>query len=998
MAGGTAKVFTIAPGEPFVDALARGIVAQVGDTPEALARVRVLLPTRRACRALREAFLRQSQGRTMLLPVMTPLGDVDEDDLMLEGGDLDDTLSTRPAIGAMQRQVLLAQYVRALDPDTPPEQAVRLGAELARLVDQAHTEGLDLADLPGLVSDESLSEHWQKTVRFLSIVGETWPGVLAERNMLDPAQRRDALLRARAAAWAENPPATPVIAAGSTGTIPATAHLLDVVARLPQGALVLPGLDTAAPDAVWTALDPTHPQYGMARLLDRIKVARTDVAPWPGSDTEKSPRQRLWDLALVPADATDLWRQGLDDIDLTQALGGLTRIECETPREEAAAIALILRQALQTPSKTAALVTPDRGLARRVAVEMRRWGVAVDDSAGQPLDQTQAGAFFHLVADMVAEDFHPVAVLACLKHPLAACGLEPHVLRTGARSLEAACLRGPRPEGGLKGLGERLRTFLGNKRDKRRFAKMGFAKAQVTQVLSVLKDITDPFCDVLKTGQPQPPATLLRAHADAAERLAATDAEQRRLWAGDAGEALASFIAEAFEALGRFEAIAAQDYPALIRALMANRPVRPRYALHPRVHIWGLLEARLQRADTVVLGGLNEGTWPAETQPSPWMSRPMMTAFGLPVPERRVGLSAHDFIQAAGAPDVFITRAKRAEGSPQVPSRWLTRLDTLLGEAKLPPDASWTAWAEELTRPEAEAQSCRPPKPTPPLSARPRRLSVTRIETWFRDPYSIYARYILGLEPLEPIDADAGAAEKGTVIHDVLERFIRQNMGSLPDDPEAELLDIGEKVFAQTISSPAVRAFWWPRFKRIAHWFAEFETRRRANGCAPALVEGEGEATLDGLAGPFTLTAKADRFDRTPASGLSIIDYKTGIVPSPKQTARLFSPQMQLEGLIAQRGGFKGIPADAPIEEFLYLRLSGARPPGEEKPLNVDPETAINETFAGLMRLIHKFDDPHTPYLSRTRAQFEARYGDYDHLARVKEWRTAGEGNGGDDA
>lgn len=988
------SVYTIPPSQPFVDSLARGILDQVGDAPQSLASVHVLLPTRRACRSLREAFLRLSDGKPMLLPVMLPLGDVDEDELALEGVGVEDSLDLPPAIGAMTRITQLARFVMAMDPDTTPDQAVRLAEELARLVDQVHTEGLDLASLPDLVKDEELSKHWEKTVKFLSIVGDTWPKVLADKGVLDPAKRRDMLLRARATSWAQNPPSGPVFAAGSTGTIPATSDLLTVIANLDKGAVVLPGLDLNAADDVWGNLEPSHPQYGMARLLEKLSVTRADVALWPKIESADDPRQRLVQRALVPAEATHLWRDHpLSDADIQQSLDGMVRVDCPGPREEAGAIALILRQALEDKDQTAAFITPDRQLARRVAVELGRWNVDVDDSAGLPLDQTPPGAFFNLVAQMAADGFHPVSVLACLKHPLAAGGVKPHALRTDVRALEAACLRGPRPAKGLDGLEARHRVFRHDPEGhaEKRLVRMGFDANAPRSVLNLLDTVMQPLTDAL--GQTQAdPCELLKLHAAAAEALARTDAaeDERLLWAHDAGEALSTFVAEAHDALSDLGPISAEQYPALIKALMAGRAVRPRYTKHPRVFIWGLLEARLQRADVTVLGGLNEGSWPPESDASPWMSRPMMRAFGLPLPERRTGLAAHDFVQAAAAPRVYLTRAERSGTSPQTLSRWLVRLDTMLGETKMAREPKWLDWARDLTRPEGKVTPCLPPKPTPPVTTRPRQLSVTAIEKWIRDPYSIYAQYVLGLRPLDDIDADASAADRGMVVHDILERFVKANMESLPDDPVAELLKIGEVAFKENIASPGVRAFWWPRFKRIAVWFADFESKRRAAGFVPVLVEDKGQTELDG----FTLTAKADRMDVDVSGGLVIMDYKTGQAPTTKQVACGLTPQLPLEGLIAQRGGFPGVAKEHPVANLVYVRLTGGRAPGKEKPVKLDGVEAVQAAFEGLTKLIHKFNQEDTPYLSRPRAQFLSRFGDFDHLGRVKEWSGEGEGGG----
>jgi len=994
-----AHVFTISSSENFVEVLAQGILDRVGDAPEKLASVRVLLPTRRACRSLREAFLRRSDGKPLLLPMMIPLGDVDEDDLALETLTFDDELNLAPAIGSLDRLTLLARLVMQMQDEMTADQAVRLAEELASLVDQVHTEGLNLANLPDLVKDRELSEHWQQTVEFLSIIGDAWPKILHAKDALDPASRRDQLMRMRAKSWAAQSPKGWIIAAGSTGSIPATAELLNVIAHLDNGALVLPGLDQDAQEQVWQDLEPSHPQFGLAQLLEKIQVRREAVQPWPASTTPDPCRERLLQHALIPATASHLWRQhALSKHDLDKALDGLNYIECPSPREEAQTIALVLREALNTPQQTAALITPDRQLARRVAIEMARWNIEVDDSAGQPLDQTPAGTFFNLVLQMAADDFHPISILAALKHPLAGGGQPPQNLRHQVRALEAVCLRGPRPGEGLNGLQERLRVFNSQADEyaHRRVLQLGLEAIGARNVLVLLQRHVQPLADALKSKQADPCA-ILKLHVEICEALSQTDnpADQRRLWAKDDGEALSAFAAEAHDALSNFGTIAGEQYPALIKTLMAGRAVRPLYGKHPRIFIWGLLEARLQRADVTVLGGLNEGSWPSEVNASPWMSRPMMKAFGLALPERRIGLAAHDFVQACAAPKVYLTRSKRSGTSPQVPSRWLVRLNTMLIDRDIPGDSHWLDWALKLTQPDGPSRPCRPPCPTPPVSARPRKLSVTAIEKWMRDPYAIYAARILNLQPLESIDADASAADRGNVIHNVLERFIKNNLKTLPENPLAELLAMGETIFKEEIASPSVRAFWWPRFKRIAAWFADFETTRRSQGLAPALIEEKGQIVLEGFAGNFTLTAKADRMDIDIDGGLTIMDYKTGVPPSKKQVECGLAPQLPLEGLIASRNGFSAVAKEHPLACMMYVRLTGGRIPGEQKIIDLDGRQAMVEALAGLTKLIHKFDDETTPYLSRPRPKFKSKYGDYDHLGRVKEW--TGEGEGDDD-
>jgi ATP-dependent helicase/nuclease subunit B len=973
--------FTIPPEVPFVDALARGILDEVGEGPE-LVRTRILLPTRRACRSLADAFLRLGDGRPMLLPRLTPLGDIDEDDLAFEGWEVsalgEDSAGGAdipPAIAPLRRELMLTRLILADKKAPGVDQAVALAHELARLLDQVHTERLGLDGLERLVPDD-YAQHWQVTLSFLRILTDVWPGIVAEEGVLDPAERRNRLLAAQAEAWSRRPPEGAVIAAGSTGSIPATADLLQVIADLPQGAVVLPGLDRDMDDTAWKVLGSSHPQYGMARLLDRLGVARKDVAAWPEAEGARGIRSRvlLVNRALRPAEATETWRE--EAAPPKDALNGVEVVACPGPQEEAGVIALAMRQVLEDESSTAALVTPDRGLARRVAAELARWGVDVDDSAGRPLAQTPPGAFLRLTARMAAEVLAPIPFLACLKHPLAAAGLSTVACRTQVRRIELDALRGPRPQPGADG----LRAALKGKRD-----LMGF----VDRVETALA----PFTRLLKRSA-VPLTDLLKAHVEAAEALAATDADTgaSRLWAGDAGEAAAAFIAELNEAGETLAAIEPESYAALLDGLMGGHVVRPRYGAHPRLSIWGLMEARLQRADVMILGGLNEGTWPPEVPASPWMSRPMMERFGLPLPERRIGQTAHDFVQAFAAPRVLVTRASRVEGTPTVPSRWLLRLETMVRGTPLAEvfkgNDQWLRWQEQLDKP-ARRIEVRPPAPRPPVAARPRKLSVTRIETWMRDPYGIYARYILRLQALDPIDADPGAADYGSFIHDALDKFLVAYPKVLPDDALERLLEIGKDCFGASLARPGIEAFWWPRFERIARWFVDEEAGRRAE-VVTSLSEARGKLIIQGPAGPFEINGIADRIDRLKDGGLVIVDYKTGAIPAHREIAAGYAPQLPLEGAIAAAGGFDKLGKQMPTE-LEFWQLTGGNPAGERCPVKGDTPTLVREALEGLQRLIAEFDNPDTPYQARPRPDAAPRYDDYEHLARVKEW-SAGEG------
>lgn len=985
-------LYTIAPALPFVDALAAGILERIGHDPLALAGCTVLLPNRRACRTLREAFLRISRGSPQLLPRMSPIGDLDADELSLGLADLPglaEGLELPPAMDEVHRQLLLARAILRLGATEAPDQAVRLSVELCRLRDQMIAEGVDAERLDGIVPEDH-ARHWQITLDFLKILREVWPLIEAAEGAVDAATRSRTMLEAQAALWRERPPAGPVIAAGHTHVSAAAAGLLSVVAALPRGMVVLPGLDTDMDERSWEALDEAHPQYELSCLLKALGARREDIRPWEGAHASRpragaAARTRLIAEALRPAATTEAWRD-LADID-EAALAGVTRIDCPGPREEAGAIALMLREALETPGRTAALVTPDRTLARRVATALGRWGIAIDDSGGRPLRDTAAGTFLRLVADCGFRQAEPVRLLELLKHPLTSAGRDPAAFRAMARRLELAVLRGPRPGPGFPGI-------------KAALAGAERAPEGLAAWLEHLGALMQPWLDAFAS-ESRPLTEWLKQHADLAEELAASNREigPERLWRHEDGEAAARFLNQLDRAAAGFPPLSGAEYVRLFEALLGAAPaVRPRYGRHPRLAILGLLEARLQRPDLVILGGLNEGTWPPDPGADPWLSRPMRKSLGLPTPERRIGLSAHDFAQLAHADEVVLTRSERVEGTPTVPSRWLLRLDTVLARLGLDDriggeGARWLAWAAELDRPGA-VRPAAPPEPRPPVRARPRKLSVTQVETWMRDPYAVYARHVLRLSALDPIAADPGAAERGQFIHAALDAFLRAHPDALPADAAERLKAEGERAFGDHLARPDVWAFWWPRFERIAEWFVAREIERRAT-IRTLATEAKGTFVLDGPAGPFTLTGTADRLDLLPDGSLAILDYKTGSPPGAGEIALGFAPQLPLEAAMAAAGAFEGLEP-RPVTELAFWKLTGGEPAGQEIPIEgSDVPRLASEARDGLLALIRAFDDPATPYRALPRPDRAPRYSDYAHLARVQEWATGG-GDGGE--
>ncbi len=975
-------VSTIPAGVPFVDALAKGLLAEADGDALALADMLVLLPNRRACRTLRDAFLRASQGRALALPAIQPIGDLDPDDLLIDAAT---ELDLPPAIGGIRRRLLLtrplAQSGRTID------QAGRLAEDLASLLDELQTERVAFDALGDLVPDH-LATHWQKSLQILKVLGELWPAVLADEEALDPAERRHLMLMAIAERWVDEPPRGRIIAAGSTGSIPATRELLRVIASLPNGEVVLPGLDWELDDEAWQALDPQHPQYGLCQLLASFGMPRQVVRLWPGVneaaarlDVRLAARRRLLSEVMRPSGLLGR-RRDAGAVD-PSAIEGLSLAEHPDPGVEALAITLRLRAALLEEGRRAALITPDRTLARRVVVELRRFGIRIDDSAGVPLDRTTPGSFILLAAKMIVDEVRPVALLSVLKHPLMRAGLDADVVRRRTRALDRLCLRGPAIIGGFSRIiGElnRLRQAAGDDRPDEQDQFL-----ELRDWLDALAHAALPFSELVSMDE-APLIALVEAHLRLVEALATVDGSAEALWAKEAGEAASLLFRELLEAAGPDDRIAPAAYPGLLAQLMTARPVRPKRPSHPRLFIWGQLEARLQQVDLVILAGLNEGVWPRAEEPGPWLNPSMRSSLGLPPLERRLGQAAHDFVQAAAGGEVVLSRAEKdLDGSPTVPSRWIVRLKAHLAaggiaEEDLAEDLAWQDWATDLDLPSGVTRPAEQPNPKPPVADRPRKLPVSDIERWMKNPYGLYAKRILGLKPLDPLEADPSAADRGMIIHKVLERFVKTYPGTLPGDAFERLRDLGVQAFARYNQRPQVRAIWWPRFLQAADWVVAREAAARP-ALSTILAEVKGELVIDAPAGPFCLTARADRLEQRADGGVNVIDYKTGTPPAKRDMANGLAPQLPLEGMMLTEAAFTDIGKGA-LADLQFWQLSGGEEGGK---LELRPSELALGVLGSLSILIRHYDQATTGYPASYRPP-TARRDDYDHLARLGEW------------
>jgi ATP-dependent helicase/nuclease subunit B len=863
-----------------------------------------------------------------------------------------------------------------------------------------------------------ICQYWQITLKFLQIARDVWPAILAERGAIEPAARRDRLIAAEARRLAAS--RAPVIAAGSTGSMPATARLLATIAHLPHGAVVLPGLDTALDDAAWDLIggsaDPIrpppiagHPQFAMHGLLARIGIARSDVVTLLPAAPHG--REVLLSEALRPAAATDRWRHSLAAANaagaLARAIDTVTVIEAANVEEEALAIAVALREALDVPARTAALVTPDRALARRVLVTLERWNITADDSGGDPLPETAAGVFARLVADAALERLSPVKLLALLKHPLARLGAAPGAHLPAVATLERALLRGPRPRAGSIGLAQALATFRAELAKLRAGESSSIHPAEPRAALSdaaldragrLLDRVAAALAPLERTASSgeQDFAALAAFHREAVAGASLSEDGMPAAFAGTDGVALDTAFADIDEKAQPFM-VEPADYVELFGVVIGDRVVRRPGAPESRVRIYGPLEARLTNVDRVVVGGLVEGVWPPDPRTDPWLNRPMRHALGLDLPERRIGLSAHDFAQLAGASEVFLTRASKVAGTPTIESRFLQRLAAVAGDAAwqaaVSRGESYRAFGRSLDEPKAPPRPVLCPQPKPPRAARPTRLSVTEIEHWLRDPYTIYAKHILKLPQLDQVDEPPGAADRGTAVHAAIGEFAKLYADRLPADPYDELIRIGRTHFAALEDYPEAKAFWWPRYERIAAWFADFE-RQRHGKMAAAHVEVRGELTIPlGDDRTFRLSGRADRIERLADGRYAILDFKTGQVPSDPQVQAGVSPQLTLEGAMLRSKGFPGIEDRVSLAELVYVKLKGGEPAGEESIVGVKgggPDAAAEKALARFTTLVTRFDDEAMPYRSLVLSMWKHRYGTYDDLARVKEWMLTG--------
>ena len=984
------QVYSIAAHRGFADALVAGLIPRYAEADVGLARLTLLLPSQRAARTVTEAFVRLAEGG-MLLPRMAVVGDLDLDETL--GPLLDPLLGGSeipPAADPTRRWLRLAEILRDVQgPDSPRGAALlRQAYEAGRTMDRLLVEGISPDDLlsesvVGLVGEQAA--HWSASTRTFLMTQQLWLAELAQRGEVDGPARRNLLFDHAARRWKAEPPPHPIVAAGVTSASPALARLLRVVSELPPqnsrgGAVILPDLDLALDAEVWEALgsagkpleagDPpfgrldavTHPQYHLKLLLNRMGIARGEVQPWHRSGLGAAPpaRSRAISNLFLPPKASARWVDLPED---QRRLSGVRLMESAHPGEEAQAIAILIREALATPERRVALITPDRGLASRVIAHLKRWGVEADDTAGTCLPQTPAGRLLLLLAQVAAEVAAPVPLVAVLGHPLVRQGEERPAWLEKVRALDLA-LRGPRRGPGLTPLRK-----LGSQID--------------DEWLDEVEGLLGPL---LAVGADLPLAQWLDLLILAAEGLCGG-----AIWGGPDGRMLSSFVEDLRDAArGVGSTIPTRDLAAVLHDAMNRCAVRPPWGGHPRVQIYGLIEARMSRADLVICGALHEGSWPASPGTESLLPPAVLRHLGVAGGEFRIGLSAHDLAAALGAPEVVLSWARRDEAGPVIPSRFVLRVQAMLGVqlAQIHREDDAVACAKAID--DAPLAPAYPrPKPDPSPEQRLVAISATALDRLRGDPYQFYASAILGLSALDALDSVPSAAWKGTAVHDILDRW--HKAGAVAD----ELIPLAHRVLDEMSAHPLMRSLWQPRLLKALEWVEEETVRQRGEGRTVLGTELRGEMLFDGI----RLHGRADRIDRIEGGKLAVVDYKTGKPPSPRMVEEGFALQLGLIGLIARAGGFKEIAGEP--ERFEYWSLS-KRPRGQEfgyweepilegaKKRGVLREEFLPEAERYLRDAIDKWIKGREPFTARLNPDYPG-YADYDQLMRLDEWQARGE-------
>ena len=985
---------------PFAATFAEHLISAHPTTadPFALSKVTVWVPSQRAVKSLREALMAEAHKQRkqgLLLPEIRAMHLGEEDaELLAFDPALSGELALNP-VPDIARLLYLARQVQYWQSITDGRhhigRAYESAVSLKKLSDRMKTYGISFEQLKNL-APKDMATHWEKNIAFLKIVLEHYPNWLEESGTHDPAECRKKLLEAQAITYTKTAPKGAVYLAGFTDTVPAGRALMRAILAHENGRMVVQGMDVAAMTSE-RGLPPTHPQYGLKELLQKLEISAEDFTHVKATTPQAKGREQLLKQVMLPEGQTEDW---LKNKAPDEAFNGVDYIPAASPREEADAIALMMRETLETPDKTAALVTTDRRLASQVADRLKYWDITVNDSAGEGLLRRPAGSFFTLVSAVAASRFAPLTLAQLFAHPLTYLGYSKSDFKRKAHRFEALLLRGPTPDSGLEGLHERLREVAHDR-------ELTDEDTQPLQeMLGQLATTFKPFLERGKASLKQ----WVSAHLEVAQTLANDETLTRKdsFLEQEDGEALYTCLQNLMHGHNDSDGMSLSDYQQWLEAFLGQVEVREKYAQHPRLFIWGPLEARLQTADKIIIGGMNEGTWPNAIKPDPWLNREMAAELKLPPMDMATGLNAHDFSSLFANPDVTLTRAVKDGGTPTLPSRYLLRLEALYQlrseeslHSFMRSGGKWIMmarkWATHLTKP-AEAT----PQPIAQTSVEvvPTELSASSVRTLMTCPYQLYGQKVLKLQPLDPFDQAPDAADKGNLIHDILEAFfVGEKAWGQPvtqdalADAEKHLIKIAEEKFT-SISSPASRALWLSRFRHAAKQFVAQEAQNHEQGRAFWLAERRGQMNI----AKALVHARADRIDRTP-NGAVLMDYKTGQTANTSAINSARDPQLAIEALLLKNGKyfFEGETVNA-LSGVELWKVGGTGDSGYARAVNythgqrnADPDALAEKAEQGLTRLVNYYHEDNAPFKAYADPLAQCQYCDFAGICRRHEWQ-----------
>ncbi len=1041
------KVYTISPMVSFVDTLAKSIVTRrINEecpdqkSPYFLSSTTIYMPTKRSAVGLAEALKSQKKIKSLFLPKIISIGEItDAENIFSVESTIENIFSEKnqkreisPLIRRLILTKLISSWARRIESSLSEKNtdlipiefgyssplveegsfsvaktigdALTLADSLGHLIDTLVIYKKTWQDVHSLLPQELSDAYWSISKDFLQIAAEAWPAFCHKEGVIDAAERRDLIISTEADRLLKELPRTPIIIAGSTGSMPSTSKLICAISKLPFGSVVLPGIDQNLDRESWEILSQdknqnncaSHPQTILSKLIRQIGVDRDDVVELSEPNNTLKFKEVFLSECMRPHETTHLW-SNLDrnqkKAEIFEGLQGVSYIEADNERDETLAISLMLRSSLEIPGKTAALITPDRSLAKRVNSELLRWGIYSDDSAGTPLHKSSIGTLASLLVSALVDRFSPVSLLALLNHCEVRLGLTKEILQIGISVIDLALSRTLIKSNDIGGIRDAFNLL--SKKDTEGIPANSVQRLTLEDwnyadvVLKKLELIYEPFHELNSSevnyffNLIEPSLNLILASPFDTHKISNIN-----------GSTEMSELFTAIRSMPDLELEASiGSFVSFFEQLMAGYTVPNHSASHPRVKILGLLEARLLHFDLIILGGLDEGIWPPETQSDPFLNRPWREELGIPTPERRIGQTAHDFISALGAREVVITRSLKRNGSPMIASRFIQRMIAVAGTEKFKILSDRGEVILNLARKLDDVeitQEVSRPEPIPPPHLLPRKLSVTEVELLRRDPYSIYAKHVLKLEYLEKIGYQIGSRERGNIFHLILSRFSENWPAILPEDALNKFLTIGAEVLALYHYQLCLEPFWDVRLRETGRWYLRWEELRRQKFTAPLAVERRGAFLIQlPRGGDFTLSGQIDRIEFVENGKFNIVDFKTGKVPSQLQVRAGFSPQLTLEAAMLKRNAFNGL-FGIRTHGLIYVKIGG-KDGGEEKPIRdlkepFDYDEIVERHFSEFIKLVDEHWNGSRPFYSRPHPQFTTDFGRYDHLARVQEW------------